>query len=313
MLNKNLNISVVTPVYGCGNLIVELYFRLRKSLGEISDNYEIIFVNDASADDAWSIIKDIADKDFNVKGINFSRNFGQHYAISAGLEASSGDWVIVLDCDLQDQPEEIVKLYNKAQEGYDIVLGRRLFRQDSFFKKITSKIFYKLLKYFTETEQDSSIANFGIYNRNVIEAVCSMQDNIRFFPAMIKWVGFNSTTIIINHGKRLSGKTTYSFKKMFTLGLNIIMSFSDKPLKVVAKLGIIISLLSAVFGVYNLIQYLTGSIMVSGWTSLIISIWFFSGLIIFVLGLLGLYIGKIFDKVKERPHYIVKDKINLNE
>ncbi len=304
-------LSVVSPVYGCSTSLVELYIRLKKTLTTITDNYEIIFVNDGSPDNDWEIITKIAKNDDKVKGICFSRNFGQHYAINAGLEYSKGEWVVVMDCDLQDRPEEIFKLYETAALGYSIVLGKRSTRKDTVIKKLLSKVFYKVLSYFTETKQDYSIANFGIYNRKVVDAILKMKDHFRYFPAKVKWVGFKSTTIDVEHSERKSGKSMYSFRKLRRLGINVILSFSDKPLRLTLKFGLLISFSSMIFALYNLYKYLNGEIVVSGWTSLIISIWFLSGIIIFVLGVVGLYIGKIFDKVKDRPLYIVDDTINL--
>ena len=157
-------------------------------------------------------------RDPKIKGIKLSRNFGQHYAIAAGLDHSQGDWIVVMDCDFQDQPEEIIKLYNKATEGYDIVLGKRIRRNDTFLKIYFSKIFYLLLGYLTDTKQDSTIGNFGIYSRKTIDAICSMQDSYRYFPTMVRWVGFKNTQIEIEHAERGSGKTTYNYKKLFNIG-----------------------------------------------------------------------------------------------
>lgn len=305
------NISVIIPVYGCKTALVELYLQLVKVLNSITNGYEIIFVNDASPDGAWETIEDLSKKDNKVKGINFSRNFGQHYAIFAGLENCIGEWVVVMDCDLQDKPDEIISLYNKAKEGYDIVLGRRYQRQDNFIKRLFSKYFYKFLAYLTNTKQDSSVANYGIYHREVINTICKMQDSIKYFPAMVKWVGFNAISIDIEHSNRYDGKTSYSYRKLINLGLDVVLSFSDKPLRLTVKFGILISFLSILFAIYNLIKYLNGEILISGWTSLIMSIWFLSGIIIFIMGLIGLYIGKIFDRVKNRPVYVIREKINL--
>src|ERR1035437_711617 len=209
------HISIVTPVYGCRTCLVELYLRLTQSLEAINTDYEIIMVNDASPDGAWITIEEIAKKDKRVKGIDLSRNFGQHYAINAGLEKCSGEWVIVMDCDLQDQPEEIYKLYLKAQEGFDVVLAQRQMRQDSFLKVYLSKFFYKTLGYLTDTEQDSTIANFGIYHKKVIQTICSMGDSMRYFPTMVRWVGFKQTAIAIEHASRTEGKSSYNFSRLF--------------------------------------------------------------------------------------------------
>ena len=304
------HISVVSPVYGCRTCLQELYLRLTETLSKITDRFEIILVDDASPDDSWNTIVELAQKDKQIIGISLSRNFGQHSAITAGLECCKGEWVVVLDCDLQDQPEEIIKLYNKANEGYDIVLGKRIRRNDNFMKRLLSKLFYKILSFLTDSKLDYSIANFGIYKKKVINAVLDMKDSIRYFPTMIHWVGFKTIAIEVYHSERLKGKTGYSFKKLMKLAIDIILSFSDKPLRLTIKLGILISLTSLLYAIYNLILYFKGLVIVPGWTSLIVSVWFLSGIVIFILGIVGLYVGKTFEKVKDRPVYIVNEKIN---
>lgn len=306
-------ISVVCPVYGCNTCLPELYSRLTRILTKITEEFEILLVDDASPDGAWGTILELAKHDNRVKGISFSRNFGQHYAISAGLDHCKGEWIIVLDCDLQDQPEEILRLYDKANEGFDIVLGKRSNRKDSFFKKLLSKAFYKILSFLTDSKHDYSIANFGIYNKKVIKAITIMNDSIRYFPTMIHWVGFKSIAIEVEHAERQHNKSSYSFRKLLHLAIDIVLSFSDKPLRLTVKLGLLISVTSVLFAAYNLIRYIYGLVIVPGWTSLIVSIWFLSGIIIFVLGIIGLYVGKTFEKVKQRPIYIIAEKININE
>jgi len=305
-------ISVVVPVYGCNDSLRELYIRLSKELHQISENYEIILVNDCSHDDSWATILDLCSRDTRVKGLNLSRNFGQHFAITAGLEHSNGDWLVVMDCDLQDKPEEILNLYTKAKEGYDIVFAQRVDRADGYIKKLISKLFYRALAYFTDTNQDATIGNFGIYCRNAIRSVLAMQDRFRFFPTMIKWVGFNSTSIPVEHMQRLQSESSYTFRKLVHLGINTILTFSDKPLRLTVKFGLVLVLFSLIFTVYNIYRYIDGQIVEEGWTSLIISIWFLSGMIIFILGIIGLYVGRIFDNVKNRPLYIVKEKKNID-
>ena len=303
--------SVVIPTYKCSRSLIELTERLTKTLESISDNFEIIYVNDASPENDWEIITELSKKDNRIKGLNFSRNFGQHYAITAGLDYAKGDWVIVMDGDLQDRPEEIINLYNKAKEGYDIVLGRRIVRQDVKIKKFFSKIFYKLFGYFTDTNYDNTVANFGIYHKKVINAVLDMNDKIRVFPILVQWVGFKKISINIVHNLRPSGKSSYSFRKLLTLAFEIIISFSNKPLILTIKLGLLISLFAIIIGIIYLYLYFSGLILISGFTSLIISIWFLAGIIIFSIGVLGVYIGKIFDVSKNRPTYIIKKEINI--
>jgi polyisoprenyl-phosphate glycosyltransferase len=306
-----IQISVVTPVYGCKSCLHELYSKLVQTIGTITDNFEIIFVNDNSPDQAWDTIVEIATGDKRVKGINLSRNFGQHYAIHAGLENASGEWVVVMDCDLQDQPEEILKLYSKAQSGFDIVLAQRIERKDTFFKRMFSKAFYSVLGYLTETKQDSSVANFGIYHKKVVAAILSMQDKIKYFPAMVRWVGFKLTAIEVEHQARGAGETSYNLGKLLRMALDIILAFSDKPLRLTVKFGFVISSCAFVAAIIQIIRYFKGDISVAGFTSIIISIWFLGGIMILILGIVGLYIGKTFDRVKDRPVYIVQSVVGF--
>lgn len=312
MTKSSTLISVVSPVYGCKTCLYELYYRLKETLEKITMEFEIILVNDDSPDDSWETIVELAHADTRVKGINFSRNFGQHYAITAGLDHCKGEWIVVMDCDLQDQPEEITNLYNEALKGYDIVYAQRIKRQDKWIKRTFSKMFYAMLGYLTETNQDPTIANFGIYHRKVIDSIRLMGDYHRYFPTMVRWVGFKHTKISVAHAKRANDKTSYSFKKLSRLATDIILSFSDKPLRLTVKFGFVISGLALAFAVYNLYLYFQNKIIVPGFTSLIISVWFLSGLIIILLGVVGLYIGKAFDKVKNRPSYLIKDTIQIH-
>ncbi|WP_091175332.1 glycosyltransferase family 2 protein [Paenibacillus sp. 1_12] len=312
MKKYKTHLSVVIPVYGCAECLFELYERLVNVLDKITPCYEIILVNDASPDNSWVYIEQLVSKDSKVVGINLSRNFGQHYAITAGLDHTDSEWVVVMDCDLQDQPEQIQMMYDKTNEGFDIVLGRRYARQDSFLKKIGSNLFYKLFSYMTETNQDGTIANFGIYNGKVIDTITKMRENLRFFPTMIKWVGYKVTTINIEHANREYGKSGYSLKKLVNLAFDVIISFSDKPLRLTVKTGFFISFFSFFYALYIIIRAVLGIKSLEGWSSLIVSIWFLSGLIIFILGIVGIYINKIFDEVKKRPIYIVQD-LSINK
>jgi len=303
--------SVVIPIFSCSVNIEELISRLECSLQNLSEEYEILLINDASLESDWKIIKKFAIDNKKLKGINLSRNFGQHYAITAGLVNAQGEWIIVMDCDLQDQPEEIVKLYNKAKEGFDIVYAKRTIRKDSFIKRKSSVLFYAILSYLTDTKQDSSIANFGIYNKKVIEAILKMKDSIKYFPTMSQWVGFKKTSINVEHAKRNEGKSSYSIKKLLKLAFDNIITFSNKPLKLMVKLGFFIVFIVLLFGSYFAYLYIKGEIVVLGYASLILSIWFLSGIIMMMLGVLGIYLGKVFDQVKDRPTYIISEKINL--
>jgi len=289
----------------------ELVRRISESVGSITQHYEIILVNDASPDNSWNVIRAECEKDSRVKGINLSRNFGQHYAITAGLSYAKGEWVVVMDCDLQDRPEEIPNLYNKAIEGYDSVFAQRINRSDSWLKRMSSKLFYKFFSYMTETRQDASVANFGIYNRKVVESILAMGDKMRYFPTQVQWVGFRKYYMPVEHDSRLEGKSSYSLKKLFRLAFDTIVSFSDKPLRLTMNIGALITMVSFLIGLIYLIQYLCGHIAVMGYASLIISLWFICGILVFLIGVVGLYLGKTFNQTKGRPTFIVDDKINI--
>lgn len=300
-----MKLSIVSPVYRAEKLIPILVSRIENAVLKITDDYEIILVEDGGPDDSWKVIEKIVKENPYVKGVKLSRNFGQHPAIMAGLSCAIGDWIVVMDCDLQDQPEEIGKLYQKALEGFDIVLAKRKNRKDSFFKKMTSLIFSKMYGYFTDTHYDNEVANFGIYNKKVIYEVIKVNDYIKSFPLFINWVGFNCTSIVVEHAERSVGKSSYSFSKLISLAFNTIISFSNKPLKIFVKFGIVISFFSFLVGIYNLYLAITNQIEVLGYSSIIISIWFLSGIIITTIGVVGIYIGKIFDQTKGRHSFII--------
>jgi len=252
----------------------------------------------------------LANEDNRVVGLNLSRNFGQHAAITAGLANAKGEYIVVMDCDLQDVPEEIQKLYLKSKEGHKVVVGQRFERQDSWVKRFFSKWFYGMLGYLTGIPQDASIANFGIYHQSVIKAILSMGDYVRYMPAMVKWVGFDYQKVQVHHAPRAKGKSSYNFKSLLKLGLNVITTFSDRPLKLMINMGLIISFASVIVATIYFVLYLMGRIEVLGFTSLIISVWFLAGVIITLLGMVGIYIGKIFDQVKHRPVYIIDETTN---
>ena len=308
-LQQDIHISVVSPVYKAELIVDELVKRLTTELSQITDNYEILLVEDGGPDNSWQKIEEHCKKDKHIVGIKLSRNFGQHHAITAGLDHCKGEWVIVMDCDLQDRPEEIGNLFKKAQEGYDIVYARRAQRHDHFFKKQASKLYGRIFKWLSGIRIDKTIANFGIYNRKVIDSILKLREPMRDFGPMIIWVGFIATSIDVTHASRFEGKSSYSFNKLVNLAISTILAYSDKPLRLTVKVGIFISLLSFLFAFYNLYEYFAGHITQPGYTTLILSVWILGGLIIFSLGVVGLYISKIFETVKNRPLYIIEKLI----
>ena len=311
MQNKKVHISVVSPVYRSENIVSELVSQVKESLLKITEDFEIILVNDYSPDNSWQKIEEECKKDTRVKGLNLSRNFGQHYAISAGLRYVKGDWIVVMDCDLQDRPDEIPNLYNKALEGWEIVYARRLERKDKLSKRIGSKLFHIVFAYLSGMKTDSSIAQFGIFENKVIKEFNHMRETSRSFNSLILYLGFKKTTIDVKHSDRYEGTSTYSFSKLLQLTTDVILSNSNKPLRITVKMGFLISFFSFFLAIYNILAHYAGIIKVEGFTSTIFSIWFVGGLILFVLGVVGLYIGKIFDQVKDRQLFIVSEEVNI--
>ena len=311
-MSKNKELSIVVPVYECEDSLAELYKRLAKTLEDMNLPYEIILVDDGDPSNAWKLICELAQKDKNVKGIKLSRNFGQHPAISAGLENSNGQWIVVMDGDLQHKPEDIPKLYSKALKGKDIVFAKRSLRKDNFWKILSSKLFYKVFSYLTDTTWDSSATNFGIYKKRVIKAVMSMPESQKYFPVMVRWVGFESSEIELKHEERTLGKSSYTFTKLISLSINIMLSFSVKPLSLMIRGGFFISFISTLVAVYLVVNSYIGSVEVEGWTSVMVSVWFLGGLMISIIGLVGYYVGLSFNEAKKRPIYIVSETTGDN-
>jgi glycosyltransferase involved in cell wall biosynthesis len=306
------HISVVTPVYGCKTCLEQLYARLRSTLEQIGGDFEIIMVDDSSPDNAWAAIEQLCSKDSRVKGIRLSRNFGQHNAITAGLDHASGDWVVVMDCDLQDQPEEILKMYARAQEGFDVVFGRRINRQDGFLKRTTSRAFNALMGVLMDQKLDPTTANFGIYRRSVTEGFRRIHDVDRSFPVFIRWLGFRRTSVDIVHAERTEGKSSYTLYKLLSFAISNVTAYSNKPLILSIYFGLIMSGCSILMGIYFLTRYLHRGIGVEGWTSLMVSLYFIAGLLFANLGILGLYIGKAFNQIKGRPLYVIQEAVNVD-
>jgi glycosyltransferase involved in cell wall biosynthesis len=307
MQDINPIISFVSPVYRADKMLEKLVSEIQKVMSVIGTTYEIILVDDRSPDKSWDVMRKLSQDFPEVISVRLSRNFGQHPAIVAGLTQAKGKWIVVMDCDLQDQPKEVLKLYNKAQEGFDVVLAKRKNRQDHFLKKISSLIFSKIYSFFTDTKYDNEVANFGIYHNKVIQSILEISDSIKFFPLFVKYVGYNSTSIIVEHGQRDEGDSSYSFSKLISLAFNSIISFSNKPLKLFVKFGLIISVISFMVGLYNIYLAMTNQIEVLGYSSIIVSIWFLSGVVITTIGVTGIYVGKIFDQTKNRPIFIIDE------
>ena len=310
-MKKNVKISVVSPVYKGEKMVSELVRRNVEALTLITDDYEIILVNDASPDNSWQAVEQECRKNPKVKGLNLSRNFGQHYAITAGLSYATGEWVVVMDCDLQDRPEEIPNLYAKAQEGYDIVFARRVVKHVGWWKRFSSVLFHKVFDWLSGTKTDPTIANFGIYCRKAVEEYNKIPQQARAFAQIMDIVGFKRGYIDVEQDESARGASSYTLVKLLIHSFRIIIASTNKPLRMAVGLGFTMAIMSFLLALYNVIAKLVGIIQVDGFTTTMFSIWFVGGLLLAVLGILGLYIGAIFDQVKGHPLFVVKDEVNF--
>lgn len=269
-----MKLSIISPVYGAASLLHELVKEIEEAALRLTDDYEIILVEDHSPDESQAIIREICKSNPHVIGAFHSRNFGQQYAIHTGFTLASGDYVVTMDCDLQDTPSLIVDLYNKLQEGYDLVFASRQNRQDGYLKVLGSKMFNHLLGFLTDTVQDETIANFVIYRKKVVEAMLSMGDCRRYYPLLNHWVGFKSSKLPIPHAERSDGKaSSYSMKKRVQLALNTAVAFSTKPLRLIIYFGMAVSCLAIMAALGLAIHYICTGITVSGWLTLFVSLW----------------------------------------
>ena len=305
---REVHISVVSPVYRAEACVEELCRRVTAAVSSITSDFEIVLVEDCGPDGSWEVIRKLAAQDPRIRGIHLSRNFGQHHAISAGLEAARGEWSFVMDCDLQDRPEEIPRMYAKAQEGFDCVFARRLTRKDGLRKRLTSWAFYRIFNYLTDLHHDGATANFSLLRRQVVRELLRLREAVRFYGGFVHFVGFRRATIDVPHDPRFSGQSSYGFFKLWGLSMSFILAYSNKPLRLCVRLGFFMSLVSFGLATWYLGRALFQGIPVLGWASLIISIFFSTGLIVLSIGVVGLYVDRIFSEVKRRPHFVVQER-----
>jgi Phospholipid N-methyltransferase len=302
---QTINVSVVSPIYGCRSCLENLVDRISNALTPLGATYEIILIDDASPDEAWARICEITTTHTTVRGLRLSRNFGQHAAIAAGLQYARGDKIIVMDCDLQDLPEEIPQLLAALHGETDVVLAQRGQRQDSPLKRLGSWGFYRVLGWLTDGFHDHTVGNFGAYSRKVIDVINRMPETDRFFPLLVRWTGFRTACIPVGHGRREEGRSGYTLRKLLNLAMNVAMAYSDKPLRLVIRLGLFFALLALCVVGTAIWQYLAGDTRVAGFTSIIASIWLVGSVAITCLGIIGLYLGRLFTLAKGRPHFII--------
>ena len=305
------HISVVSPVYRAEECIGELCRRLKLALGTLTEDYEIILVEDCSPDASWKMIEKEASTDDRVRGMRLARNFGQHFAITAGLDVAAGDWVVVMDCDLQDPPEQIPNLYSKAQGGYKVVVASFEQRSESVLRQWLSRKFWGGLSWMAGIEFDPKIGNFRIMSKDVVDGFKCYREQLRFLGGILSLMGFNTAYVSMPRADRFSGRSSYNFRKLMATAIDIVMAYSDKPLKISVTLGLIMAALSIMTGVVVFALSVANVIEVPGWASVMVSLYLIGGLIIANLGVIGYYLGRTYDEAKRRPLYMI-DKVTFD-
>lgn len=305
--------SVVIPVFNEEDIINELYRRLTTVMDKLNEKYEIIFVDDGSKDGSFEILRELHRRDETIKIIRFSRNFGHHIAITAGLDYAQGDAIILMDSDLQDPPEEIPKLYEKFKEGYDVVYAIRKVRIDPFLKKLISKLFYRIFKIMSKTEIPPKSGVFRIMSRRVADSIKICREKSRFIIGLISWSGFSHVGVETERDARYGGDTKYNLLKSAKLGTEAITSFSSFPLRIATYIGFFTALCSFMVGIYMLIKKLFLGMPVSGYASIIVSVFFLGGVQLIIMGFMGEYISRTYTEVQDRPLYIIKDRLGFSK
>ena len=307
-----MNLSVIIPIYNEQENISLLYNRLVDVIDKLGVTYELLFVNDGSKDNSLSIIEDIAAKDSRVKYIDFSRNFGHQIAVTAGLDHAIGNRIVIIDADLQDPPELIWEMYKKMDENYQVVYARRRRRSgESVMKKITAKVFYRLLSSITSIDIPVDTGDFRIIDRKVVDVLKQMPEQQKFLRGQISWIGFNQTFVEYDRDERNGGETGYTYKKMIRFALDGITSFSNLPLKIASFSGFFVSGIAFIIMIYTLYIRFFHNDYVQGWTSLMLSVMFIGGIQLICVGIIGEYISRISTNIRNRPLYI-KNKSNIS-
>ena len=303
-----MEISIVVPVFNEESNLTVLYERLVKTLSSITNDYEIIFVNDGSKDNSLEIIKNLALQFPQIKYIDFSKNFGHQLAVFAGLEKAKAEKIVIIDADLQDPPELIIDLNSKMQEGFEVVYAQREQRVgESWHKKMTANLFYRFINRLSDVPIPLDTGDYRMITKKIKDIIISMPEHNKFLRGQIAWTGFNQTSVLYKRDERFSGSTNYSYSKMFAFAFDGITAFSNLPLRLATYLGFVVSLVSFVFILYTLYQKYFKLDVVQGWSSLMVSVLFIGGVQLICLGIIGEYLGRIMDNVKQRPLYIIRE------
>jgi glycosyltransferase involved in cell wall biosynthesis len=306
-------LSVVAPVYRSDSIVPEFVRCTCAAAAKVTDNFELLLVEDGSPDNSWAAIVRECDRDPRVKGLQLSRNFGQHPAITAGLAHALGQYVVVMDSDMQDDPDDIPELYRKALEGFDIVFARKRIRRFGLLRNLTTRLYYAIFRWLASVDYDQHIGAYSLVTRRVVDAFLQFGDYRRGYVIVLGWLGFRRAHVNVEHRDRLVGRSSYSTWGLVAHAITIALAYSDKPLRISIYFGLALSLLSFLLGIWLAINYFRSNVgqLALGWTSIIISHLFLSGLLLTSLGVVGLYIGRIFEQVKQRPIFVVRETRNV--
>lgn len=311
MSTRSVMYSIIVPMYNEEEVITTTFERLTEVMKQTNESYELIFVNDGSKDASAAIISELANIHDEVVLIDFSRNFGHQIAITAGMDYANGQAIIIIDADLQDPPEVMLMMIEKWKQGYEVVYGKRIKRKgETWFKKTTAKMFYRILRMMTNVEVPTDTGDFRLIDRKVCDVLKSLKEKNRFVRGLISWVGFKQTSVEFVREERFAGVTKYPLKRMISFALDAITSFSYKPLRIATYVGFLISLFSFVYLLVVLYQRIFTESTEAGWASIIALNLLFNGIILILLGVIGEYIGRIYDESKNRPLYIVREVVS---
>ena len=311
---KKVLISIVIPCYNEEEVIHETVKRMNVFCSNLDSNLdiELVFVNDGSKDDTLNILKSYAKDDKKIKIISFSRNFGHQVAVTAGIDASKGDAVVLIDADLQDPPEVIYEMIQKWREGYDVVYGVRTHREgETAFKLATAKMFYRFLNKLSDVDIPLDTGDFRLMSRKVVDTIVGMPEKDRFVRGMVSWAGFKQIALPYKRAVRFAGESKYPLKKMIKFAIDGILSFSSKPLQISVYIGVMSAIISVIGIIYALSMRIFTNTWVEGWTALMFTVLFFGGLQLISIGIVGEYIGRIYKELKNRPLYVVDEYIGF--
>jgi dolichol-phosphate mannosyltransferase len=305
---SSAQLSVVIPVYGCRECLEILTQRIRAAVEPVCKSFEIVFVDDASPDNAWEKLVELCRRDPAVKGLRLSRNFGQHAAITAGLAHALGQWAVVMDCDLQDPPEDIPRLLERGRAGFDVVFARRIEKRLSLFRRVMSRLFFRLINFLNGSRLDGEFGSFSLISRKVIDAYLQVQDRDRHYLFILHWLGFRSCVVDYEHGNRYAGVSAYDWRRLVRHAINGFFFQTTSILRGIVYLGFLTAGIGTALALYFVYRFLFESVY-PGWTSLAVLILVVGGFIIISTGIAGLYIGKIFEQAKGRPLFVVDARI----